>query len=283
MFLVLRPVPKLAPSVDSFTEQGLASMGAGLIDVEPEENTKLAEQLQAFIDVKEAGHEGIDTNPNLILVTSTFAAQARLRLPLALQEKLFAKAYIIAVGSSTRKALHTLANDYDIAMQEEQIDESPHTIASEGSQSVEKIIAAKPANSEGIINAIVSLPIATSNILLCKGKGGRGLIEKAMEAKGIGLTIVDCYQRVRLSTPVFTASFAQDQIHCIIATSTEIVDAAYLEFKQEWLNGCRWIVVSERIQQHLRALGATKVTVSNGATDKHLIAAAKQVKGLENV
>ena len=283
MFLVLRPVPKLAPSVRSFTEQGLATIGAGLIDVEQQEGTKLSEQLQAFIDNKEANHESAHANTSVILVTSTFAAHALLRLPLALQEKLFTKAYVIAVGSSTRKALNTLANEHDVAIQNEQIDESPRTAASEGLPSAEKIITAKPANSEGIIKAIDALPIATSNILLCKGKGGRGLIEKAMEARGIGLTIVDCYQRVRLSTPVFTASFAQDQIHCIIATSTEIVDAAYLEFKQEWLNGCRWIVVSERIQQHLRALGATKVTVSNGATDKHLIAAAKQVKGLENV
>jgi uroporphyrinogen-III synthase len=249
MYLILRPKAKLADSVLCFQEAGLSALGCGLIDtVALPDALTLLPNLYAF-------------TPDLVVVTSTVAADLyidtiahvqgvdRLRTD---QNKQASNLPFIAVGSSTAKKLS-----------------SQH----------ERVIQAKPANSEGILACVSHLKLKHANVAILKGKGGRNLINNTLSASGFAVKEFDLYERLLLKAPYYTSHFETAAIQCIIATSTEIIDAAYNYFEPEWLNRCQWIVVSKRVKQHLSALGANNIFTSNGATDSHLIAAANQVKG----
>lgn len=144
------------------------------------------------------------------------------------------------------------------------------------------VLQADPSNSEGVIACINQLKLQHGNVAILKGKGGRRLINQALSENGFTVTEFDLYERVVLKEAHYTDNFEPDAIQCIIATSTEIIDAAYNLFESNWLNECLWIVVSKRTKQHLSALGAKQIFTSNGATDSHLIAAANKVKGSQH-
>ncbi|MFT6328191.1 MAG: uroporphyrinogen-III synthase [Bermanella sp.] len=249
MYLILRPKAKLADSVLCFQEAGLSALGCGLIDTAtlPDAFTLLP-SLYAF-------------TPDLVVVTSTVAADLYIdtiahiqgvdRLQTE-QNKQASNLPFIAVGTSTAKKLS-----------------SQH----------ERVIQARPSNSEGILACVSHLKLKHANVAILKGKGGRNLISNTLSASGFAVKEFDLYERLLLKAPYYTGHFEAAAIQCIIATSTEIIDAAYNYFEPEWLNKCQWIVVSKRVKQHLSALGANNIFTSNGATDSHLIAAANQVKG----
>ncbi|MBF7073517.1 uroporphyrinogen-III synthase [Glaciecola sp. MH2013] len=259
-------------SLRKFRDAGLLAEGCGLIDIEKIEG-RLDAGISTFFNYSDLSQNS--EMKALVLVTSTFAAAQIIALSNKVKRVMFANSDIIAVGPSTLSALQA-----DMAKINQQ------------NFSTGSCILAKPANSEGVITAIASLAHKPKRAMLVKGEGGRGLIEAALRASDIELYTANIYRRIGVKAPLFldsastaisAADFAQDQIQCIIATSVEIVDAAYLHFEAQWLNSCRWIVVSQRIELHLNALGAKLVTLSNSATDTQLIAAAKQVEGLENV
>jgi uroporphyrinogen-III synthase len=252
MYLILRPKAKLADSVVCFHEAGLSALGCGLIDTiaQPDVLTLLP-SLYAF-------------NPDLIVVTSTVAADLYIDTiahiqgvdrPHTEQNRQASNLPFIAVGASTAKKLS-----------------SQH----------ERVIQAQPSNSEGILACISHLKLKHANVAILKGKGGRNLINNTLSANGFAVKEFDLYERLLLKEPYYTDHFEAATIQCIIATSTEIIDAAYNYFEAEWLNKCQWIVVSKRVKQHLSALGANNIFTSNGATDSHLIAAANQVKGSQH-
>jgi uroporphyrinogen-III synthase len=147
-----------------------------------------------------------------------------------------------------------------------------------------QVIQASPPNSEGIVAVVKQLKLRSANVAKLKGSGGRKLISASLSALGLIVAEFDVYERLLLNKPFYTdslnsKSFEPEKIQCIIATSTEIIDATYHFFDSTWLNSSHWIVVSERTKQHLVALGANNITVSNGATDSHLIAAVNHFKG----
>jgi uroporphyrinogen-III synthase len=191
-------------------------------------------------------------NPDLVVVTSTVAADLYIS---ALTHSQTSNLIFIAVGASTAKRLS-----------------SSHT----------QVVQARPSNSEGILACISHLKIKNPKVAILKGKGGRNLIIDTLSANGIAVKEFDLYERILLKAPYYTAHFETNDIQCIIATSTEIIDAAYNFFEHDWLNKCQWIVVSKRLKKHLSALGAKHIFTSNGATDSHLIAAANQVKGTQH-
>lgn len=191
-------------------------------------------------------------NPDIVVVTSTVAADLYIN---ALTHSQTSNLIFIAVGASTAKKLS-----------------SHHT----------HVLRARPSNSEGILASISHLKVNNPKIAILKGTGGRKLIIDTLSASGIAVKEFDLYERILLKKPYYTAHFKAENIQCIIATSTEIIDAAFNFFELNWLNKCQWIVVSKRLKQHLSALGAKNIFTSNGATDRDLIAAANQVKGTQH-
>ena len=256
MYLILRPKSKLSDSVACFEEAGLPAIGCGLIDTVALPNASaLLPNLSAL-------------NPDLVVVTSTVAADLYVEAITQNQseaghnttqpsesENKISNLTFIAVGASTAKRLLT-----------------QHS----------RVLQAKPSDSEGILACIAQLKLKKANVAILKGRGGRQLINETLTANGFTVTELDLYERVLLKQPYYTKHFEAEAIHCIIATSTEIIDAAYNWFEPHWLNTRQWIVVSKRLKQHLSALGASNIVTSNGATDSHLIAAAKQVKGSQH-
>jgi uroporphyrinogen-III synthase len=256
MYLILRPKAKLLSSVACFEEASLKAIGCGLIDTAATANaTTFLPELHAL-------------QPDIIVVTSTVSADlyinalsqdATTQKDGALNQENThdeqANPVFIAVGSSTAKKLL-----------------SQHS----------RVLQAKPSSSEGILACITQLRVEQANVAILKGKGGRNLINQALSEKGFKVTEFDLYERVILKEAYYTEHFEADDIQCIIATSAEIIDAAYNFFEPDWLNELQWIVVSKRIKQHLSALGAKNIFTSNGATDSHLIAAANQVKGSQH-
>jgi|GEM_PF-173934 len=256
MYLILRPKSKLTESVACFEEAGLSATGCGLIDTVALPNAcALQPELTAL-------------KPDLVVVTSTVAADLYIETvtqnqPAVTDKTLLtsqpttkvSKPIFIAVGASTAKRLL-----------------SRHP----------QVLQAKPSNSEGVLACIAQLKISKANVAILKGKGGRKLINETLSANGFSVAEFDLYERILLKQPYFTKHFEAEAIQCIIATSTEIIDAAYNWFEPQWLNTLQWIVVSKRLKQHLSALGASNIVTSNGATDSHLIAAAKQVKGTQH-
>jgi uroporphyrinogen-III synthase len=203
----------------------------------------------AFPSATELLPELFEFNPDLVVVTSTVAADLYIN---ASTHSKTSNLIFIAVGATTAKKLS-----------------SRHS----------KVVQARPSNSEGILASISHLKINKPKVAVLKGKGGRHLIIDTLSANGIEVKTFDLYERILLKEPYYTTHFKAEDIQCIIATSTEIIDAAYNYFEHDWLSKCQWIVVSKRLKQHLSALGAKNIFTSNGATDSHLIAAANQVKG----
>lgn len=250
MYLILRPKSKLADSVECFHKAGLTAVGCGLIE------TIALPNARSILSTLGA------TKPNIIIVTSTVAADiyvdslsGQSNSMAALSNRFPANTVFIAVGASTAKKLKL-----------------PHP----------SVMQAQPASSEGILTLVRQLKLSPANVAILKGKGGLKLINESLSALGFQVTEYDLYERQVLSSPFYTSRFEADDIQCIIATSTEIIDAAYNFFEPDWLNQRQWIVVSDRGRLHLSALGATNIITSNGATDSHLTAAANQVKGSQN-
>lgn len=256
MYLILRPKSKLTDSVACFEKAGLPAIGCGLIDTVALPNASaLLPNLFAL-------------NSDIVVVTSTVAADLYVEAITQNQseaahdttrpsesENKISNLTFIAVGASTAKRLLT-----------------QHSL----------VLQAKPSDSEGILACIAQLKLKKANVAILKGRGGRQLINETLTANGFTVAELDLYERVLLKQPYYTKHFEAEAIRCIIATSTEIIDAAYNWFEPHWLNTRQWIVVSKRLKQHLSALGASNIVTSNGATDSHLIAAAKQVKGSQH-
>jgi uroporphyrinogen-III synthase len=246
MYLILRPKSKLANSVKCFKDAGIEALGCAVID------TVALPLAAAVLDQLR------QCSPDIIIVTSTVAADiyvSAINNKSSIIEK--SPSIFIGVGASTTKKLKALGLN---------------------------VIQAEPPDSEGIIAVAQQLNLDMANVAILKGKGGRKLISESLSTLGFVMTELDVYERIVLKEPFYTdnsdtKSFKAENIQCIIATSTEIIDAAYNVFEPKWLNNRHWVVVSKRTKQHLAALGANNIIVSNGATDSHLIAAVNQVKG----
>lgn len=248
MYLILRPKSKLADSVACFQEAGLDALGCGVID------TFAIADAYAFLPSLLA------FKPDLIVVTSTVAADLYINAikqnhGIGAEQTQQPTHIFIAVGASTAKKLSNRDG---------------------------QVLQATPSDSEGILACISQLKLSNAKVAILKGKGGRQLINDTLSKNGFVVKEFDLYERVHLEKPYYTERFEADAIQCIIATSSEIIDAAYTVFDPQWLNKCQWIVVSKRLKLHLSALGVKHIFTSNGATDSHLIAAANHVKGSQH-
>ena len=63
----------------------------------------------------------------------------------------------------------------------------------------------------------------------------------------------------------------------LMATSGEVIDAAFNYFEASWLKTVNWIVVSQRTAEIASRLGVTQIDISRDASDQALIQCAQQL------
>lgn len=238
-FLLLRPQAKCQASALAFKQANLPAVACGLID------TVLDEEAIKQLPAKVIDLAKRETAEVYVIVTSTVAAQQSVLL-----KKLWPKnVRFFAVGASTGQILQ----DAGFA-----------------------VVVPREARSEGLLALPQFKQVANKYIVIMKGFGGRELLHDTLVSRGAKVTQWEVYKRVKLDAPVSTQNWHAEQIRCIIATSGEVIQAAFNVFEASWLKTINWIVVSHRTAEIASKLGVTQINISSDASDQALIQCAQQ-------
>ena len=89
------------------------------------------------------------------------------------------------------------------------------------------VVVPQEARTEGLLELSQLNQVANQDIVIMKGFGGRELLHDTLVARGAKVTEWEVYKRVKLETPVSTQDWRATQIRCIIATSGEVIQAAF--------------------------------------------------------
>ncbi|MDP5029669.1 uroporphyrinogen-III synthase [Paraglaciecola sp.] len=131
------------------------------------------------------------------------------------------------------------------------------------------------ARSEGLLALPMLNDVADKTVIIIKGFGGRELLADTLTLRGAKVREWALYKRVALAKPFCTRQWHHEQIQCIIATSGEVIAAAFNHYAASWLQTKLWIVVSERTADIAYQFGITQVQISDSASDQALIKSAK--------
>lgn len=147
--------------------------------------------------------------------------------------------------------------------------------------------------SEGLLalNGLQQAAIAGKKVQIVRGVGGRELLAETLKARGAEVGYSQVYQRQRTLTPgdaeneQFYQRWQSQHIDCIVVTSVEIFNTiveGLPSCARPWLCSRLWVVVSERMGQHVRQWGipARQIVNAEGAGDN--IIAAKIQYLIEN-
>jgi uroporphyrinogen-III synthase len=132
------------------------------------------------------------------------------------------------------------------------------------------------ASTEGLLELARLRAVKGRQVLIVKGQGGRLDLARILSARGARVSAASLYQRISLTPPKATEVWHEAQIQCIIATSGELIEAAFAQFALQWLQSTPWIVVSPRTQKIAAKLGINKILLSENASDQALIHCAKE-------
>lgn len=138
------------------------------------------------------------------------------------------------------------------------------------------VVVPQEARTEGLLSLPQLNHIVNQPIVIMKGFGGRELLHDTLVTRGAKVTEWEVYKRVKLEAPVSTQDWRVEQIRCIIATSGEVIQAAFDFFDASWLKTLNWIVVSQRTADIASKLGVTQIDISRDASDQALIQCAQQ-------
>jgi uroporphyrinogen-III synthase len=239
-FLIVRPKEKAQSTRDVFVQAGLSAQALAIIDIQVSTQSSLTTRLT-------------EARPKYIIVTSTYAVKWLLANISNNQITLnFAGVSFVCVGKACSKML---AQHIETA----------------------NIYTANPENSEGILQAPCLQTIENHSVILLKGEGGRDLIEQKLGEKQTNLTTLSVYKRVPNIQSISGFTFEPSPIRCIISTSIEITALLLTHVDKRWLASCTWIVASERIKEYANKNGIQHIIVSQGASNKALLACANQI------
>ena len=134
-----------------------------------------------------------------------------------------------------------------------------------------KPIIPKTASSEGLLELPELQEVKGHNIIIAKGVGGRKTLTEVLNKRGAVVHEWQLYKRQILPKPIYTQQWHPSEIHCIIATSGELIEAAFAMMDKDWLKSMAWIVVSQRTADIATKLGVKQITISPEANDAALI------------
>ena len=218
----------------------LSAVACGLID------TVLDDDAIRQLPAKIAGLRKLTAKNIYVIVTSTMAAQQCVLMKNLWPENLC----FFAVGASTGDILQKAGLAVTIP---------------------------KEARTEGLLALYELNHVVDNVIVIIKGFGGRELLYDTLLARGAKVAEWEVYKRVKLDTPISTQDWHATQIRCIIATSGEVIQAAFDYFEVNWLKTLNWIVVSQRTADIASKLGVTQIDISRDASDQALIQCAQQL------
>lgn len=239
-FLLLRPQAKCQASAQAFKLANLSAVACGLID------TVLDDDAIRQLPAKIAGLHHLAVKKVYVIVTSTMAAQQVVLMKNQWPNHLC----FFAVGSSTGDILLKAGLT---------------------------VLVPKEARTEGLLGLNELNQVSDQHIVIMKGFGGRELLYDSLVSRGAKVEEWEVYKRVKLDTPVSTQDWQPAQIRCIIATSGEVIHAAFDYFAASWLKTLNWIVVSQRTADIASSLGVTQIDISRDASDQALIQCAQQL------
>lgn len=133
-----------------------------------------------------------------------------------------------------------------------------------------------PANTEGLLAMDDLANVKGKTIYLFKGQGGREELALQLEARGAAVIPIELYKRKKLLPPEASEAWQKEHIQCIIATSGELVEAAFVQLDNDWLRSRPWIVASQRIADIVFKQGVSQQYVSENASDKAIIESARK-------
>jgi uroporphyrinogen-III synthase len=238
-YLLLRPQAKCQASAQAFKLANLSAVACGLID------TVLDDDAIRQLPAKIAGLHNSSVKNIYVIVTSTMAAQQCVLM----KHQWPANLCFYAVGATTGDILQ---------------------------QAGLVVTVPKEARTEGLLALHDLNNVSNKVIVIMKGFGGRELLYDTLVSRGAKVEQWEVYKRVKLDVPVSTQDWRTTQIRCIIATSGEVIHAAFDYFEASWLKSLNWIVVSQRTADIASKLGATQIDISRDASDQALIQCAQQ-------
>lgn len=129
------------------------------------------------------------------------------------------------------------------------------------------------SSSEGIISALADDP--PESVMIAAGEGGRGVLERWLEERGIPAVKWCLYRRVALSGPLDP----EEAIDAIVGSSV----AALRVVADMWFASSRsanvaMLVPSERVAESARDLGFARVVVTDGAGDEAVVVALDRIE-----
>jgi uroporphyrinogen-III synthase len=238
-FLLLRPQTKCQASVQAFEQANLSAVACGLIDTVVDIDA-IGQLSVKIADLRSHNEENI-----YVIVTSTVAAEQCVLM----KSQWPRSVCFFAVGASTGHILHLAG--------------------------FEVIIPHEP-RTEGLLALPQLTQVVDQSVIIMKGFGGRELLRDILISRGAKVAEWEVYKRIKLDSPVFTQDWHPTQIRCIIATSGEVIQAAFDYFEGSWLKTLNWIVVSQRTAEIASKLGITQIEISRDASDQTLIQCAQQ-------
>lgn len=254
-YLIIRPEGKCQRTCGFLAQQGIECAALPLLKLEPNPD-QLALLQQDLANLQ---------SEDLLLVTSTavaeFAGEQLHRFMRGSgRDAIFAT---FAVGASSAQRLNL--DDGSVRYPELETSEGLLALIQEYRSTLEVANSSKP------------------KALLLKGFGGRGLLTPQLAAMGYQVIERNLYRRVSNPDWVKHQDWHASDIGCVVATSGELLQAAFNEpsLDKEWLRRLPWIVVGDRMAEIAKALGIGDIFVSAKANDAALLAAMKQFPGVK--
>ncbi|UQY43928.1 uroporphyrinogen-III synthase [Erwinia sp. PK3-005] len=115
--------------------------------------------------------------------------------------------------------------------------------------------------------------------LILRGNGGRELLGATLAQRGADVRFLECYQRCEkfYHGPSEGKRWRDRGIDTLVVTSGEMLQQLHRLFpaidREEWLLGCRLLVVSERLATLAQELGWSDIKVADGADNDALMRA----------
>ncbi len=245
--LITRPEQKAQALVDVLRQQKIACVKQVLFDYAPSSDRQESKELL--------------TNSGIIIFVSVAAVEFA---QTSFSAKGWRYHHIIAVGQSTKIALHNLG--------------------------IKHVLCPAQENSEGLL----SLPELSNNhnlnnerVTIVRGNGGREHLANQLISNGAQVHYLESYKRVwRTFSKDIAERWFEQQINCIVVTSNAILEKLIqltsaqhnsLTSSIFWRDHCVWLVASQRISNKAKQFGLAHVINTNGASEQAISACLQQL------
>lgn len=137
-------------------------------------------------------------------------------------------------------------------------------------------------NSEGLLDLAPLQSVKGQQILIIKGRGGRGLIAEELTKRGASCHYLEVYSRVsaQLDEASLQAFLAPSEYNIVIISSIDAMNALHGNLPIDFsFKGLTLIVASQRIKDSALQYGYKHIVVANSATNEAMQSAVLTLVG----